>query len=160
MVRAGSSGGWVLADSWTYSTGVAGVNFTGLGRFSAIRILGRGITLAASGYRVVRVSKDNGSVFLSEATSYQSVASAGTVNDSAAMYPQFTGSASARTFVAEISPFGVSGARKIFRASGTVDYIVQDTDALNAVRVFGQQDDFSTANNFTAGSIEVWGQVG
>ncbi|RVA08573.1 hypothetical protein EN932_25420, partial [Mesorhizobium sp. M7A.F.Ca.US.002.01.1.1] len=50
--------GWKLAASWTYSTNVANVDFTGLGAFSELLVVIRNITAAASGFRALNVSVD------------------------------------------------------------------------------------------------------
>ena len=62
---------WALVGSWTYSTPVATVPFTGLAAYSEIRVLLRNVTLSLAGVAGVQVSTDNGATWFTASGDYR-----------------------------------------------------------------------------------------
>lgn len=147
---------WEVAASWTYSTGVATIDFTGLGEYRELAIVGKAITLAASGLRFFFVSTDNGSSWISGASLYTYVDVNGGETDLSFGHTHFTASSAARSFAFRIAPFGSATGRK--SVIGGVPGIIETTAALNAIRFSAIQGDYSTPTSFTAGSIVIWGR--
>lgn len=145
---------WALVNSWTFSTNVAQVDFTGLAGYSDVRVLVRNVTMTGSGLRAVRVSTNNGSTFLATSGDYVSVASTGVETASTLINGHVTASTSARSCEVEICGFNLT-APKAVQMQTRVDVrtvIIPTSSALNAVRVF----DGTGGTNLTGGSIYVY----
>ena len=145
---------WTLVNSWTFSTGVAQVDFTGLAGYTDVRVLVRNVTLAGSGQRALRVSTNNGSTFLSASGDYVAVAGTGVETNSTGISMHATASALARSCEVEICGFNLT-ASKVAQALTRTDFrtfVVPTSSALNAVRIF----DTTGGSNLTGGSIYVY----
>ena len=153
--QAHGSAGVVLAASWTHSSDVAAIDFPNLGGYRDLVVVGKQLTLAASGIRFFFVSADNLATTISGAGLYTYVDVNGGETDLSFGTPHFTASASARSFAFSITPVGVGGGRK--RLAGTVPGIVETNAALNAIRFSAIESDYSTPTTFTGGSIAIWG---
>ena len=71
------AGKWASAGSWTYSSDVANVDFTGLGSYNELAILLRNVTGSAANIRQLLVSTDGGSSFLNASGDYVAIDSSG-----------------------------------------------------------------------------------
>jgi hypothetical protein len=144
---------WSLVNSWTFSTNVANVDFTGLAGYTDVRVLIRGITLSVSGRRALRVSTDNGSTFLSTSGDYVFVDGTGAETNATNITGHTTDTTAARSCEIEINGFDLT-TLKVAQCSTRTDFrlvIIPTSSALNAVRVLG-----SNGGNLTAGSIYVY----
>jgi hypothetical protein len=151
-ISGGGGSAWTLAGSNTISSAVANVDFTGLGSYSELLIIGTGLTTSSSGFRAVRVSTDGGSTFYSTSGDYLDVSTAGVTTANTALSTHATSTTSARDIMVRISP-NISGAPKISNnQQGTYSRFAASTSAIDAVRVF------TTAGNLTAGTIYVYGR--
>jgi hypothetical protein len=141
---------WVLVTSWTYSTPVAQVDFTGLAAYSDVRVLIRNVTLSGAGVRSLRVSTDNGSTFLSSTADYLGVAGDGTESGGAGIGLHITASASARSGELEICGFNLTSPKVAQRLSRTDArcVVLPSASAFNAVRIYD-----SSAFNLSGGNI-------
>ena len=143
---------WTLVNSWTYSSPVANVDFTGL-NYSDVRVLVRGVTVSASGQRALRVSTNNGSSYLTTSGDYVAVAAAGTETNDVSMTLHATGSTAARSAEIEICGFNLTSP-KLAQLLTRTDFrtvIIPTASALNAIRVLD-----SGGGNLTAGNIYVY----
>lgn len=149
----GGGGDWSLVGSWTWSTNVATVDFTGLDGYNDLLVIGRGITLSSSGFRAVWVSVDSGSTFYTTSGDYVTVDTAGTETATTSAGSHATSTTSAKTSIVMIHGAKLSGAIKRCYSNGFLDRLfVASTSPINALRVGG------TAGNMTAGTIIVLGR--
>jgi hypothetical protein len=155
LLAEGSSLGreWTLANSWTWSTNVANVDFTGLGSFGEIRVRLDAVTSSGAGIRQVQVSDDNGLTFYSTTSDYRSVDATGVEAGVATINAHLTGSASARSGEVWISVCHLTG-RKVALCETilTAPFVVlpTTTSVINAVRVK------DSVGNLSGGSVEIW----
>ena len=99
---------WTLISSWAYTSLVPNVDFNGLAGWSDIRVLLRGVTMAGSGQRSLRVSIDNGASFLSTSGDYVYIDSAGAESLLTTLNMHATASAAARSAEMEICGFNLA----------------------------------------------------
>jgi hypothetical protein len=153
---SGSGGAWTLAATWTFSTNVAAVNFTGLAGATDIQVIVQDITQSVSGAALLQVSTDNGSSYFATSGDYKALA-----NDSGISTNTTGGS-----FWATVATAARSGVVTIFGANvtGLPRYLLNvgnnsaqqrlftaDTaNDIDAVRVIP-----SGGGNITGGSIYV-----
>jgi len=153
---AGGGGGtWALAASWTYSTNVTEVDFTGLGSYQDIIVIGQGITKSASTTVAFRLSTDNGANYIASAGSYESISVAGVPTGTNGPNAHDTNASAARSFMLSLFGINVNGAPKwIVRPACATDALfVASTSPVNAIRIF-----LGAVGNITGGSIFVWGR--
>jgi hypothetical protein len=144
----GAAGAWTTVGSWTWSAIVPQVDFTGLGGFSELLVIGRGITASVSGTRMVQVSVNNGSTFYSSSGDYITIDAAGNEN-SGIGFAHSTSSTGARSITVHI--VNTKGALKLadmHNNTGIRSLFVGSPSDINAIRVSN-----STGGNFTAGSV-------
>jgi len=144
---------WALVNSWTFSSAVAQVDFTGLAGKTDVRILLNDITLSGSGFRTLRVSTDNGSTFLNTTADYFSVDGAGVETAVTNIGFHVTATAVARSGDTEICGFNLTSPKVAQRQNRTDarTSVIPTTSALNAIRIFD-----SNGFNLTGGSIYVY----
>ncbi len=147
--------GWTLAGAWAHESDVGSVDFTGLGRYGELAVVGRGLTLSASGYRRYYVSSDGGGSWISGSGLYFYIDSNGAETDLTWGSPHFNAAGSG-SFAFRIAPFGGAGGAKV--VTGAVPGAIAVSAALDALRFDGIAADFSTPVTFTGGSIAVWGR--
>lgn len=154
-VGSPSGGSWALAASWTFSTNVAQVDFTGLSAYSDILVLARLITRASSTVNALRVSTDNGSTFYAGATDYQSIDSSGVETAANLFGMNITNATLGRSGIIQISAFNVNGAPKVIFSDNRAlsGMFVGSTSPLNAIRILPL-----AGGNITGGNIYVFGR--
>ncbi|MEY9717849.1 hypothetical protein ABIA22_000339 [Sinorhizobium fredii] len=143
---------WRAAGSWDFSVNVSQVDFTNLGEFSEILLLGRLVTLGTSGTRNFQVGADNGSSFFSTSGDYQSVSTAGAETPGTSLAMHATASTLGRTFWARIANFNQARLKPVDLLSGTPGLITQAA-AMNAVRILP-----SAGGSITGGSLRIFGR--
>lgn len=152
----GTSGGWAQIGSWTYSTDVTEVDITGLGGYSEIQIIMRGVTASASTTRFLRFSTDNGSTFLASAGNYIYVSVNGVESeDGTNAFAMFDVNATfARSGVAIVRNWNLTVPKIChgLNRQGPTMQILPAASAFNAIRIF------VTSGNITGGSILVLGK--
>lgn len=152
-----STRGWEVAGTWTYSSGVANVDFTGLAGYQDIQIIYRGITLQVSGSLALRCSVNNGSSYYAGATDYEVNDVDGVVATAGLLGLWTTNATAARSGAAMIMAAILSGVVKVInrlnRASAGIAVFVGSTSPVNAIRLIP-----SNGGNITGGSIIVLGR--
>jgi len=156
---AGGGGGsvsWALVGSST-PTGVNFVDFIGLAAYTDIRVVIRGITYAFSDQTALRVSINNGSTFLAASGDYGRINGNGDeiVDNSLAFYSG--NGTTAKTGEILIEGFNLVNLKisraTIYSLDGINLRVIPTANALNAVQVVAL-----SGNNFTAGTIQVFGR--
>ena len=135
---------WTLLDEWTYSTDVSEVDFTDLGSNTELLVVFVGVTASEITSRLVRVSEDNGSTFLSS-NKY------GTGGSS---FNRDRINASASSSLAMYCSVQIQNSpQDSFKtASATAFYTIDSQSPINAIKAF------IAAGNMTGGSIKVYGK--
>lgn len=142
--------GFTLAGSWTWSTNVTQVDFTGLGSYNEVLFIARGVTTASSGVRQLQVSVDGGSTFYSASGDYKHLDNVGVENNGTA-FNHSTSSTAARTLVVQIK--NMKGAVKLavcHSSTGIQSLFTASASDINALRFSN-----SAGGNLTAGSAIV-----
>jgi len=143
------------AATWTFSAAAANVDVVGLGAYTDIQIVARGLSASVSGNRNIIVSVDNGATFFNTSGDYVSVTSAGVEAAASALLIHDTASTAARTFMGLIEGSGSSdGPKWGIGIGGTTNQhrlFVASTLPINAVRLVT-----SGGGNLTAGSLFVY----
>jgi hypothetical protein len=152
----GGGSTWGLAGSWTYSSDVANVDFTGLGSYNELLIIGRNLTASASGQRCFVVSVDGGSTFYTTSGNYVVVSEAGVVSNTTVFGIHDTANTGARTLVARVT--NTKGDVKACHSNFSSRDILFAASAsdINAIRVLPAAP--GTAANLTGGTIHVYGR--
>lgn len=137
------------AASWTFSTNVATVNFTGLASYTEIVVLIRGMTLSVSGIRCVRLSTDNGSTYYSGATDYAATDINGLEGTGSMIFLHSTSTTAARTSTFRISAMNLSGCIKalIRQENGGSGYLAASTSPITALQVIPSAGGFITGGS-------------
>lgn len=139
---------WTVAGSWTWSTNVTEVDFTGLGSYNEIMFVARGVTASASGVRILRVSVDGGSSYYSASGDYQGIGNDGADNASTG-FSHSTSSTAARTLVVHIvNTKGTYKMADVHTTTSIRQLFVASSSDINAVRFTN-----SAGGNLTAGTI-------
>lgn len=156
---AGSAGGgsaWSLIA--TSSPGAVNfVDFTGLGAYSDIRVLVRLMTYGSADNTIIRVSTDGGATYLAAATDYREVLGTGQESGVGGIQLYGATTTAGRSGEVVIEGFNLTSP-KVSRSNPdttAVQYlmILPSASAFNAVRVLS-----AGTNNFTGGTIYVWGR--
>ena len=144
---------WALVNSWTYSSAVPNVNFTGLAGYTEVRVVIRGMTTTGSVTRNLYVSTNNGSSYLTTSGDYVFVASTG-VETSRTTIPFASGITFNSPTAGEIviSGWNLTSPKLVQARTTTVErmFVIPTASALNALRVG------PASGNITAGSIFVY----
>lgn len=153
---APSSGSpWVELASWTYSSDVANVDFTGLAGYSEIMVIGKGITLSVAGVRALRFSTDNGSSYYAGSSDYYTCQLTGISTQASSLVAHNTGNSTARDFTATLRLANLTTPRKdVVLTAGLTGYFDGSSSPVNAIRVLS-----TVAGNLTGGTIKVFGKV-
>lgn len=154
----GGAASWANVGSWTWSTNVAEVTFTGLSAYNELMVIIRGVTTSVSGVRRVQVGVDNGSSYFSGASDYLKVSDIGVEAnaDTPGIAYHSSNSAAARTLVAHIlNTRGNVKVGEMNNATSSASRIlfVGSTSDINAIRI-----DNHTGGNLTGGSILLLGR--
>jgi hypothetical protein len=153
----GGGGAWTLAGSWTYSTNVPSVAFTGLVGVSDILVIASGISLSASGSGMVQVSTDNGASYYSASGNYVAISTGtGSIVNTVGSTFWTTNTTGARSGTSLIQGANVTGAPRLMFAPGDSSYpqrlfVADQSNTINAIRIVG-----TSGGNITAGSISVF----
>ncbi len=153
---SGGSGSWVLAGSWTYSSSVAQVDFTGLDGSSDILIITQGVTLSSSGVLRLNVSTDNGGTYFNSDANYTNVSSTGTGGGTvgANMNLYKSNATAARSSIARIqlanASYGPKLIERLNRPSNGPTLFVANNDSINAIRIL------ATSGSISGGDIFVY----
>jgi hypothetical protein len=160
---AASLVGWSLVGAGQTATGVydfavdgakADIDFTGLGSFNELLIIGRGLSAANSGRRALRVSTDNGSTFYSASGDYKAIDANGAETDQTVLGLHDTNTTSATSLVCQI--INMKGTAKFASsnsATGANRLFVASASDINAIRITN-----TAAGNITAGTVRVYGR--
>lgn len=144
---------WVSVASWTYSVDVANVDFTNLGAYTELMVIGDGITASVSGTRNLLVSVNNGSTFYNTSGDYVEVATTGGVSNLTAVPAHSSAAATVRSFIVGIMPSGLTSTSKLITRSGGLTALFKaSTSPINAIRIV------NASGNLTGGSIQVYGR--
>lgn len=152
-VSGGGGGAWSLVSSWTFSSPVPFVDFTNLGTYSELYLIGRGLTMSASGVRNVYASVDNGASFYTTMGDYTAISNTG-VESNQDIFSTEGGAntTAARTVLLHI-PGNIPGVIKTARVTqAVIRTFVASTNVINALRVA------ASTGNLTGGSIIVMGR--
>lgn len=150
---------WETISTWTWSTNVTSVPFTGLAGYTDIMVIARGLSFDVSSQICMRVSTNNGSTYYDQVTDYVTVADSGVETGATQLVLHSTAAvASTRTAIATIAG-NVAGVIKHIerptRAPTSLSNLfVGSTSEINALTVYGS----GVASNVTAGSIVVVGR--
>ena len=150
----GGSAAWTLKSTFTWSTNVTQVDFTGLAGANEILIIFKAITLGTSGVMTVRCSTDNGSNFFAGASDYSRTDHTGTTsNQTFGALGWDTNATAAREGTITILGANVANAPKIMIANaqtGFQEYRFNGDNAndVDAVRCLPQN-----GGNITGGTI-------
>jgi hypothetical protein len=163
-----SAGGnaWTLVDqsgdpieveeaSWTWSTNVTEVAFTGLDNASEILVYAHGVAVSVSGAAMVQVSTDGGSSHYTTSGDYLAIAQTGTTANTIGSTFWSTNSTLARYGTVTILNPTVVGPK--FMPSFPSDstplriFVADLSSPINAIRVVG-----SAGGNITAGKLYVY----
>jgi len=146
---------WVELASWTYSSDVANVDFTGLAGYSEIMVIGKGITLSVAGVRALRFSTDNGSSYYSGSSDYYTCQLTGISTQASSLVAHNTANSTARDFTATLRLANLTTPRKdVVLTAGLTGYFDGSSSPVNAIRVLS-----TVAGNLTGGTIKVFGKV-
>lgn len=162
---SGGGGSWSLVDqsgapiasgtTWSHSVNVANVDVVGLGGYTDLLIVARGLVSSTSGNRNILVSTDNGSSFFSSSGDYVSLSDAGVETNAATMLIHDIATTSARSLLGSILGSGVTGGPKIGLGPGSGGnrqrLFVADTDPISALRLVP-----GGGGNLTAGDLYVF----
>lgn len=160
-IPGGGGGGslaWTLAGTWTHSTNVSEVVFTGLGDYRELLIHLVGVTASNSVFRAIQFSANNGASWIT--TDYVNYDSNGNLNIlPEAIFPHGLSTTAARSFVSMITGFNEAVPTvQLTTARGRVDLNTQLT-AMNALRVIPSNGVATPPlGTFNAGSIRVYGR--
>jgi hypothetical protein len=151
------TGKWGLAATWTFSTNVAQVDFTGLVGATDILVVARGITLSVSGVLSLRVSTNNGSSYFSTSGDYVIVGSTTGAESnvtSAVLYG--TNTTAARTGMQVVWGANITGAPRIITGFDSTNgvprlFVADNSNDIDAIRLIP-----SGGGNITGGSIYVF----
>lgn len=156
----GGSTAWALAGTGQTATGVydfavdgakANIDFTGLGSFNELLVIGRGLTCGTTGVRQCLVSVDNGSSFYSASGDYKIVDSVGAETNGTG-FNHSTNSTAARTIALHIRNLkGVEKSAHIHNSVGLTTLFIASSSDINAIRVNN-----SGGGNITAGTVRVY----
>ena len=158
-LTSGSSGGgvaWTLAGTWTWSTNVPNVDFTGLAGANEILVIAGtlplgGLTTSSVVTRQVVLSVDNGVNFFTAIGDYRSFNANGTMTTTNAAADHSNAADAARSVFCHILNANVAGQQKLCYTSNGNRYFVASTDPINAIRV-----KLSGSGNITGGDIRVY----
>lgn len=144
-------GSWKLVGSWTFSSNVPTVDFTGLDGYNEILVVMRGITTSSSAFRAVWVSVDGGGTFYTSSGDYITVDAAGVEANTTSAGSHGTSTTLARTTVVQITNAASTVTMKRCYSNGFLDRLfVASASPINAIRAG------ATAGNMTAGTIQVF----
>ena len=140
-------------SSWTWSTNVAEVDFTGLGAYNELLFIARGVTASVSGVRVLYASTDNGSTFYTTSGNYVNLDNTG-VEANTTGFGHSTSSTAARSLHVHIR--NTKGAVKSAYVQNTVSatsLFIASTSDIDAIRFSN-----TGGGNLTAGSAYLFGR--
>lgn len=150
----GGGGGWTLISTTTIAAPAANIDFTGLGAYSDLLLIARGLTASLSGTRQAFVSTDNGATFFNTSGNYVFVASDGLETNVANAAITSAASAAARTLQMEIKG-NVTNTPKTIQNVGSVQpriFIADNANEIDAIRLN------NSAGNLTGGTIYLLGR--
>jgi len=140
---------WTLAQSWTHSADVSEVIFTELDGANEILVIGRGLTMATAGFRLVHLSVDNGQTFHSASGDYVIVGNDGTETSNTAAAGNSPTTNLPRSVWLHIPNAGAASSPKLCLSS-TPRLFVAREEPVNALRIA------ASTGNLTGGSIFVF----
>ncbi len=163
---SGGGSTWVLVDqsgdpievedaSWTWSTNVTEVAFTGLDDASELLVYAHGVAVSVSGAAMVQVSTNGGSSYYTTSGDYLAIAQTGTAANTIGSTFWSTNSTAARYGTVTILNPTVVGPK--FMPSFPSDstplriFVAELSNPINAIRVVG-----SAGGNITAGKLYVY----
>ena len=144
-----------LAGSWTYSSGVATVEFLNLDAYSQLVFFHRSLTMGVNGVPRLRVSTDNGSTWKTASGEYSYWNSAGTVTNDVGVFSPGTGwTAEAKSGGATIVGWN-SAVPKLVTVTRTdfPEWSINISAACNALQIMP-----ANGGNWTGGSMYLFGQ--
>lgn len=153
---AAPTGGWALVTSWTWSTNVANVGFTGLGSYREILVIGRNLTHSVSTVPALQVSTNNGTSFLSGASDYVFIADGtGVETTSSSVALIGTNATAARSVLARIqnTAAAVRLIERLSREASGQAVFVGSSSVIDAIRILP-----AGGGNITGGSLYVFGR--
>ena len=145
---------WVAVNSWTFSTNVTEVDFTGLDNYTELMVIARAITKGTTGTLNLRVSSDNGSSFYSASGDYVSVSTAGAEANLTSIPLHATNATAARSVIAHLTNFNIAAIKPVKTPTHTTpSNLITQALAMNAIRLLP-----SGGGNITGGSILLFGR--
>jgi hypothetical protein len=149
---AGGSGSpWALVASSSPS-GVNSHDFTGLGAYTDLMLIGSGVTGSVNSFRGVLLSVDNGATFAN--TGYSRIGVNGAVTNQTELDGTTTADAAARSFVVAVYGANVNAAPKYcFSSAGFSTLFVNSLAPVNALRYY-----HSSGGNITGGTLYLFGR--
>lgn len=146
---AGGGSSWTLAGSWTYSSAVANVDFTGLGGYTEYLLIARNITKSVSGRLGAAVSVDGGASYYTASGDYQAILNTGVASNTTQFRFHETGATAARSGIVQIfdNVAGVPPAN--ISPDGNRILFVASSSKINAIRV----NNMDAVGNLTGGNL-------
>lgn len=150
-VDASSGSSWAFVSSFTWSTNVTSIPFTGLGTYNEIAVVIKNMTTAGSATRKIQVSTDGGSTYLTTSGDYISVSASGAETNDTGMALISSGSTASRSCFCVISA-NISGHKK-FAYSNNTWFHIETTSVIDALKVIA-----SDGGNITGGVVSIFGR--
>lgn len=145
--------GWTLGSSWTWSSDVDSVNFTGLGSYNEIMAVARSITSSMAGGRQLLISSDAGVTWIGDTSGDFIAIDGGTESNTTGPAFNSTATTSAVSGVIYFRLWNKAGYKKVVEiVNRSLTRFTNTTAALNSLRLIPQ------VGNLTGGSLEIWGR--
>lgn len=145
---------WEAVASWTYASDVANVDFTNLGVYSELMVVGTDISASVSGVRALIVSTDNGSTFYNTSGNYTGLATTGIPTPAAWVDTHDSGTSAIRSFIVRMEMCDITSTHKVItKTSGLKVKFTASTSPINAIRIYS-----TASGNLTGGTIYVYGK--
>lgn len=154
LSSSGSSGSpWSIVASNTISSPVANVDFTGLGGYTELLVIGIDLVTSVSGFRALRYSVNGGSSYYSTSGDYKDVSAAGVANANTVVSSHASAATAARDIRVRLEN-NIAGVPKTStNQQGNHSRFDASTSVVDAIRVL------TTAGNLTSGTIYILGRT-
>ncbi len=153
---SGGSGAWALAGTWTYSSPVANVDFTGLGGYDELMVIVNNVGGTVSSANQLRLSDNNGVSFYSTSGNYLEIGTNGLPSNQDAINLNGSNTTAPRYGLARLmyNTSGVSKSIERVNVDAAAPWIlfVASTAPINAIRIL------RSSGNINSGSITVLGR--
>jgi len=147
-VGGAASGTWSIVGSWTFSSTVSQVTFTGLAGAAELLLTGSNVTKDQSRAFLAQVSTDNGSTWLNSVTDYRQLSSAGVETGVQNLDITATNTTAARSFALSLDAIAIAAQAVAFSSLIGQTTLINNAAAITALRVL-----LNGAGNLAGGSM-------